>query len=98
DGTSTTYNSQSQEFVRQIKTIKVFSDSTLSELLIKQLDGYSLLRGEFIKIGMQPNRVSMNGRYMFRICFYTQDISQGRIIDTPIVTPYLDLDGNFDPM
>lgn len=98
DGTSTTYNSQSQEFVRQIKTIKVFSDSTLSELLIKQLDGYSLLRGEFIKVGMQPNRVSMNGRYMFRICFYTQDITQGRIIDTPIVTPYLDLDGNFDPM
>lgn len=39
-----------------------------------------------------------NGRYKFRICFYTRDITQHRVNDRPIVTPFLDLDDNFDPM
>lgn len=47
---------------------------------------------------MQPDRVVRNGRYKFRIRFYTQDVSQSPVLDTPIVTPLLDLSDDFDPI
>ncbi|KAF9343632.1 hypothetical protein BGX34_006536, partial [Mortierella sp. NVP85] len=90
--------SQCQELISQIKSVKIVSDATLSELLIKHLDGQSLLKGGFIKVRLQADRVFRNGRYKFRICFYTRDITQHRTADRPIVTPFLDLDDHFDPM
>ncbi|KAF9937655.1 hypothetical protein BGZ65_001243 [Modicella reniformis] len=48
-GSSMSQQSQAQELISRIKSVKILSDSTLSELLVKQLDGQSLLKGEFIK-------------------------------------------------
>lgn len=40
---------QAREFIRRIRSVKIRSDSTLSELLVAPLDGACLLHGEFIK-------------------------------------------------
>ncbi|KAG0312667.1 hypothetical protein BGZ99_009326 [Dissophora globulifera] len=40
---------QAQELISRIKSVKLRSDSTLSELLVGQLDGRCLLKGEFLK-------------------------------------------------
>lgn len=48
-GTASTHQSQCQELISRIKSVKIISDATLSELLIKHLDGQFLLKGGFIK-------------------------------------------------
>lgn len=40
---------KSDDFISQIKSIKVRSDSTLSELLVNKVDGKSILKGESIQ-------------------------------------------------
>ncbi|KAF9919038.1 hypothetical protein BX616_002702 [Lobosporangium transversale] len=86
------------ELIRRIRSIKVRSDSTLSELLFAQMDGDCILNGEFIKVRLQPNRVLRNDRYKFRISFYTQDISYARFLGRPIFFTFMDIDTFFDPV
>ncbi|KAG0299255.1 hypothetical protein BGZ98_010200 [Dissophora globulifera] len=89
---------QAQELISRIKSVKLRSDSTLSELLVGQLDGRCLLKGEFLKtVRLQPNRVLRNDRYKFRISFYTQDVSRLRFSQHAIFTSFLDIDPEFSP-
>ncbi|KAG0359295.1 hypothetical protein BGZ54_010020 [Gamsiella multidivaricata] len=39
---------QIQDFIKQIRSVKIWSDSTLSELLVGQMDGSCLVQGESI--------------------------------------------------
>ncbi|KAF9200118.1 kinesin motor protein cin8 [Haplosporangium sp. Z 27] len=82
----------------RIRSIKIRSDSTLSELLVTQLDGRCLLEGEFIRVRLQPDRVLRNGRYKFQIGFYTKDISGSNPFDHPLFMPILEIDPDFDPV
>ncbi|KAF9431546.1 hypothetical protein BGZ76_000158 [Entomortierella beljakovae] len=90
-------NNTSLEFISQIKSIRIHSGSTLSELLAAQLDGRCLLEGESIKVRLQPDRVLKNGRYKFRIGFYTKDIPNSRPPSSPLFTSLLEIDPKFDP-
>ncbi|KAI1300534.1 hypothetical protein EDD11_006101 [Mortierella claussenii] len=85
------------ELIGRIRSVIIRSDSTLSELLVAQLDGGCLLDGEFITVRLQPDRVLRNNQYKFRIGLYTQDISRSRILKHPIFTSFLDIDSSFEP-
>ncbi|KAK3824762.1 MAG: hypothetical protein J3Q66DRAFT_364648 [Benniella sp.] len=49
-GTTSTHRSQRQELICRIKSVKIVSNATLSELPIKHLDGQFLLKEGFIKV------------------------------------------------
>ncbi|KAG0021191.1 hypothetical protein BGZ82_011403 [Podila clonocystis] len=89
---------KSDGLISQIKSIKVRSDSTLSELLVDTVDGQSILKGESIQVKLEAKRVVRCGRYKFRVSLHTQDISRVRLLDKPIFTSFLDLDTSFDPV
>ncbi|KAG0207540.1 hypothetical protein BGX28_001262, partial [Mortierella sp. GBA30] len=86
-----------QDVISKIRSIKIRSDSTLSELLVGRVDGRRILEGDSIQVTLQPRRVMRNGRYKFRIAFYTMDISRSRFLDHPIFTSFLDIDPDFEP-
>ncbi|KAF9185458.1 hypothetical protein BGZ50_003049 [Haplosporangium sp. Z 11] len=79
---------RAQEPISRIKSIKIRSDSTLSELLVGRVDG---------RLKLQPTRVLRNGRYKFRIAFHTQDISRSWFLENSIATSFLDIDSDFEP-
>ncbi|KAG0258824.1 hypothetical protein BG011_003045 [Mortierella polycephala] len=83
---------RAQEPISRIKSIKVRSDSTLSELLVGRLDGRRIL-----EVKLQPVRVLRKGRYKFRIAFHTQDISRSWFLERTVVTSFLDIDSDFEP-
>ncbi|KAF9988582.1 hypothetical protein BGZ75_009159 [Mortierella antarctica] len=94
------------ELISRVQSIKIRSDSTLSELLVGRLDGRRILAGDSIQesprptnfpVTIQPDRVKRNGRYKFSIAFYTQDVSRSRFLDHPIFTSFLDIDAGFEP-
>ncbi|KAF9948103.1 hypothetical protein BGZ72_009930 [Mortierella alpina] len=85
------------ELISRIQSIKIRSDSTLSELLVGRLDGRRVLVGDSIQVTIQPDRVQRNGRYKFSIAFYTQDVSRSRFLDHPTFTSFLDIDTDFEP-
>ncbi|CAO3573769.1 unnamed protein product [Mortierella alpina] len=85
------------ELISRVQSIKIRSESTLSELLVGRLDGRRVLAGDSIQVTIQPDRVERNGRYKFSIAFYTQDVSRSRFLDHPIFTSFLDIDTDFEP-
>ncbi|KAF9348245.1 hypothetical protein BGX26_000322 [Mortierella sp. AD094] len=101
-GSSTGSSHQGQdtarELISRIRSVKIRSDSTLSELLVARLDGRCLLVGEFIKVRLQPERVLKNGRYKFRIGFYTKEIPNSSPLEHPLFTNFLDIDPEFSPV
>ncbi|KAG0048768.1 hypothetical protein BGZ83_006326, partial [Gryganskiella cystojenkinii] len=88
---------ETQELVSRIKTMKVRSDATLSVLQVEPLDGRGILEGRPVHISLQPSRILRNGYYMFRVAFYTQDISQCRPPRQPLFASFLDINPEFDP-
>ncbi|KAF9194729.1 hypothetical protein BGZ51_007958 [Haplosporangium sp. Z 767] len=90
---------RAQEPISRIKSIKIRSDSTLSELLVGRVDGRRILEGHSIqgKHAHFPTRVLRNGRYKFRIAFHTQDISRSWFLENSIATSFLDIDSDFEP-
>ncbi|KAF9329850.1 hypothetical protein BG006_007137 [Podila minutissima] len=89
---------KSNDFISQIKSIKVRSDSTLSELLVDKVDGESIRKGESIQVKLEAGRIAGCGRYKFRVSLHTQDVSRTRFLDKPLFTSFLDLDTSFDPV
>ncbi|KAI7819449.1 hypothetical protein BC939DRAFT_505792 [Gamsiella multidivaricata] len=88
---------QIQDFIKQIRSVKIWSDSTLSELLVGQMDGSCLVQGESIMVRLQSDRVLRNNRYKFRIGFYTQGIPRSRCLEHPAFICFHDIDPGFDP-
>ncbi|KAF9103128.1 hypothetical protein BGX27_010723, partial [Mortierella sp. AM989] len=89
-------HNSAQELLSRIRSVKIRSDSTLSDLLVTHLDGGCLLQGEFIKVRLQPDRVLRNGRYKFRIGFYTKVIPTSGF--RPFSATFLGIDPEFDPV
>ncbi|KAF9092150.1 hypothetical protein BGX29_010597 [Mortierella sp. GBA35] len=89
--------SDAKELISRIRSIKMRSDSTLSELLVDQLDGRRIFEGDAIQVKLQSGRVTRNGRYKFRIAFHTQDISRSRFMEHPIFTSFIDIHSDFEP-
>ncbi|KAI9238470.1 MAG: hypothetical protein BYD32DRAFT_460620 [Podila humilis] len=89
---------KSDDLISQIESIKVRSDSTLSELFTGKVDGRSILKGDSIQVKLEAGRVLQCGRYKFRVSLHTQDISRARFLDKPIFTSFLDLNTSFDPV
>ncbi|KAF9167511.1 hypothetical protein BGX21_010648 [Mortierella sp. AD011] len=87
-----------RELISRIRSVKIRSDSTLSELLVARLDGRCLLVGEFIRVRLQPDRVLKNGRYRFRIGFFTKMIPNSSPLERPLFTNFLDIDAEFSPV
>ncbi|KAF9149206.1 hypothetical protein BG015_009023 [Linnemannia schmuckeri] len=86
-----------RELISRIQSIKVRSDSTLSELLVDHLDGRRIFEGDTIQVKLQSGRVTRNGRYKFRIAFHTHDISRSQFLEHPIFTSFLDIYTYFEP-
>ncbi|KAG0345627.1 hypothetical protein BG004_003438 [Podila humilis] len=84
-------------FISQIRSVKVHSDTTLSELVVTRVDGERILHGASIEMNMEAGRVTRCGRYKFRVALHTQDISRSQFLDRPIFTSFLDLDTSFNP-
>ncbi|KAG0284208.1 hypothetical protein BGZ96_011436 [Linnemannia gamsii] len=89
--------SNARELISRIRSIKVRSDSTLSELLIDRLNGRRIFQGDTIQIKLQAGRVTRNGRYKFRIAFHTQDISRSRFLEHPMFASFLNIYTEFEP-
>ncbi|KAF9139111.1 hypothetical protein BGX30_008378 [Mortierella sp. GBA39] len=89
--------SNARELISRIQTIKMRSDSTLSEFLVDRLDGHRIFEGDTIQVKVQPERVTRNGRYKFRIAFHTQEILRSRFFGHPIFTSFLDIYTDFEP-
>ncbi|KAG0086789.1 hypothetical protein BGZ92_007869 [Podila epicladia] len=89
---------KSDDFISQIKSIKVHSDSTLSELHVCKVDGLSILKGDSIQVKLEAERTARCGQYKFRITLHTQDVSQARFLAKPFFTSFLELDTSFDPV
>ncbi|KAF8932167.1 hypothetical protein BGZ47_011525 [Haplosporangium gracile] len=89
--------SNARELISRIQSIKMRSDSTLSELLVDRLDGRRIFEGDTIQVKLQSGRVMRNGRYKFRIAFHTHDISRSRFLEHPIFTSFLDIYTDFEP-
>ncbi|KAH7057708.1 hypothetical protein BKA57DRAFT_531057 [Linnemannia elongata] len=89
--------SNARELISRIQSIKMRSDSTLSELLVDRIDGHRIYEGDTIQVKLQSGRVTRNGRYKFRIAFHTQDISRSRFLEYPIFPFFLDIYTDFDP-
>ncbi|KAF8930629.1 hypothetical protein EDD21DRAFT_356105 [Dissophora ornata] len=85
------------ELIGRINSVKIRSDSTLSELLVDRIDGRCLHAGGLLKVRLQPDRVLRNGRYKFMVGFYTQDILRTRRLERQIFTSFVDIDPEFDP-
>ncbi|KAK3848112.1 MAG: hypothetical protein J3R72DRAFT_485077 [Linnemannia gamsii] len=89
--------SNARELISRIQSIKMRSDSTLSELLVDRLDGHRIYEGDTIQVKLQSGRVTRSGRYKFRIAFHTQDISRSRFLEHPIFPSFLDIYSDFYP-
>ncbi|KAF9129717.1 hypothetical protein BGW39_003861 [Mortierella sp. 14UC] len=89
--------SSARGLISRIQSIKMRSDSTLSELLVDRLDGHRIFEGDTIQVKLQSERVTRNGRYKFRIAFHTQDISRSRFLEHPIFPSFLDIYSDFYP-
>ncbi|KAF9407850.1 hypothetical protein BGZ94_002545 [Podila epigama] len=88
---------EDNELVSRIASLKVRSDSTLSELLVAAVDGQFLLRGDSIHVQLRPGWVTCNGNYKYRVSFYTQRISRSRFLKNPVFPSFVDIDTSFDP-